>query len=108
MAGGSQLELWPEVLSPVTGLPVRGRRSGLAAAAGAALIGSTGLGMDLDLDLMDPAGPEVIADPELVGIYEELRLVSDRAAEAVLGLGRAGGGGAGGVGGSGDSEPISP
>jgi xylulokinase len=114
MAGGSQLALWPEVLSAVTGLPAYGRRSGLAAAAGAALVGSAGLGMDFDLDRMDPASPEVMADPESIAVYESLRAVADEAAAAVLGLGRGvdggdtggdrgTGGGGGGTGGDGKS-----
>ena len=45
MAGGSNMALWPGVLTAVTGLPPRGRRSGLAAAAGAALVAApAGLG----------------------------------------------------------------
>jgi xylulokinase len=87
MAGGSQLALWPGVLSAVTGLPAHGRRSGLAAAAGAALVGSAGLGMDFDLDAMDPASPEVMADSASIAVYERLRTAADEAAAAVLGLG---------------------
>jgi sugar (pentulose or hexulose) kinase len=104
MAGGSQLALWPEVLSAVTGLPAYGRRSGLAAAAGAALLGSAGLGLDFDLDRMDSASPEVMADPDSIAVYESLRAVADEAAAAVLGLGGGvdldGGGGTGGDGAS--------
>jgi xylulokinase len=90
MAGGSQLAVWPDVLSAVTGLPVQGRRSGLASAAGAALVGSKGIGVELELDVMDPATPEVMADPGSIELYDELRAVADRAAEAVLGLGAGG------------------
>jgi sugar (pentulose or hexulose) kinase len=87
MAGGSQLALWPSVLAAVTGLPTQGRRSGLAGAAGAALVGAAAIGMDLDIDVMDPPGPQYVADPASVEIYEGLRVVADRAASAVLGLG---------------------
>jgi hypothetical protein len=43
--------------------------------------------MALELDVMDPAGPEYIADPGSIEIYEQLRTVADRAAAAVLELG---------------------
>lgn len=110
MAGGSQLALWPSVLAAVTGIPAVGRRSGLAAAAGAALIGSGAVGMELDLDVMDPAGPEFIADPGSIQIYEQLRAGADRAAAAILELGggTAGRGGAavrGGTAGRGGDRP---
>jgi sugar (pentulose or hexulose) kinase len=115
MAGGSAMALWAEVLTAVTGLPARGRRSGLAAAAGAALLGmqaigsepGNGAGAALDmrglLDQMDPAEEEVVPDPTLAKRYAEIRPVSDRVARAVLGLADSGGdaSGAGGVAGAG-------
>jgi xylulokinase len=102
MAGGSAMALWPEVLTAVTGLSARGRRSGLAAAAGAALVATrstgtdvgfdvgmeAGVGLDLEraLDAMDPADTEIVADPALVERYAEIRSFADRVASAVLGL----------------------
>lgn len=85
MGGGSKLALWPGVLAAVTGLPVRGRRSGLAAAAGAALL-ATETGVELALDAIDPAENEIVPDPALVERYDALRPVADRVAEAVLSL----------------------
>ena len=87
MAGGSRMALWPEVLAAVTTLPAHGRRSGLAAAAGAALVAGQATGMDLALDRMDPADDEMVADPLLVERYEAIRPVADQVAQAVLGLG---------------------
>ena len=98
MAGGSAMAMWPDILAAVTGLPARGRRSGLAAAAGAALVAGQATGVDLDMELalerLDPAGNEVLPDPFLVERYEAIRPVADRVAEAVLGLGLSGDGGA--------------
>jgi hypothetical protein len=43
--------------------------------------------MDFDLDAMDPASPEVMADSASIAVYERLRTAADEAAAAVLGLG---------------------
>lgn len=84
MAGGSGLELWPEVLASVTNLRGTRRTSGLAACAGAALIGAQSLDMDVDLDDIDPAGTDVVPDQEAVALYSSLAGVADSAASAVL------------------------
>jgi xylulokinase len=89
MAGGSGLELWREVLCGVTGLTATRRRSGLGASAGAALLAGPGTGFEADLDAIDPAEPQIVPDPSLVAIYDEIRGSSDAAAAAALGLGHA-------------------
>ena len=61
----------------------RGRRSGLAAAAGAALVAGghrVDLEMELVLDRMDPAENEVVPDPSLVERYQTIRPVAERVA----------------------------
>jgi xylulokinase len=117
LAAGSDMAPWPEVLTAVTGLPAWGRRSGLAAAAGAALIGRIAIGSETDggsvpeldmraaLDQMDPPGKEIAADPSLVERYAAIRSTSDEVARAILGLAdlrrdagaASGGGGSGGL-----------
>jgi sugar (pentulose or hexulose) kinase len=87
MAGGSGLELWQQVLCGVTGLAASRRRSGLGASAGAALLAGPGTGFEANLDAIDPPAPEVVPDPALTEIYEEIRVSSDAAATAALGLG---------------------
>jgi sugar (pentulose or hexulose) kinase len=72
MAGGSDNTLWREILAGVTGLEGRRRSSGLAAAAGGALIGSDALGLGLELDVMDPPLSAEEPDPDLVELYSRL------------------------------------
>jgi xylulokinase len=91
MAGGSLLELWPEILCGVTGLGATRRRSGLAACAGAALLAAQATGFAAELDSLDPPTDAVVPDPVLVGIYRAVRDASDSAAAAALGIaGRSG------------------
>jgi xylulokinase len=77
---------WTEVLTGVTGLPARRRRSGEAAMAGAALLASGALAWGFDLDRVDPVTTETAPPPEVVGCYAGLRPQADRAAAAVLGI----------------------
>jgi xylulokinase len=94
MAGGSALELWPEILCGVTGLRAARRRSGLGALAGAALLAAGGTGFDVSLDRIDPPESDVEPDPDLVETYKALRPVSDAAASATLSMAGAAGAGA--------------
>ena len=54
--GGAASSVWVAVLTGTTGLPARWRRSGQAASAGAALLGSRALGEPWDLDAHGPGG----------------------------------------------------
>jgi xylulokinase len=85
--GGSGLASWVEVLTAVTGLPARRRRSGEAASAGAALVVAHAIGDGLDLDRLDPVVDDVAAEPSAVAAYRALRPSVDAAARAVIGLG---------------------
>jgi sugar (pentulose or hexulose) kinase len=80
------MEPWPQILAAATGIPAVGRRSGLAAAAGAALIGASAIGLDFDLDTIDPAMPQVVASTEMLERYKVLRRLNDKAVQAALSL----------------------
>jgi xylulokinase len=88
--GGASSAPWTEILSAVTGLPSRRRRSGEAASAGAAMIVARAIDgqLALDLDRLDPVEAEVSPDPSLVALYLSLRQGVDAAADAVIELGR--------------------
>ena len=88
--GGASSAPWTEILSAVTGLPSRRRRSGEAASAGAAMIVARAIDGQpaLDLDRLDPVEAEVSPDPSLVALYLSLRQGVDAAADAVIELGR--------------------
>ena len=75
---------WTEVLTGVTGLPARRRRSGEAAMAGAALLASAALGKGFDLERLDPVATETTPPGEVVERYAELRWKADRLVAAVL------------------------
>jgi xylulokinase len=78
---------WIQVLTGVTGLPARRRRSGEAAMAGAALVASTALGAGLHLDRLDPVETESRAAAEEVRRYAALRRGADSLAAGMIGLG---------------------
>jgi xylulokinase len=84
---GATAALWTEVLTGVTGLPARRRRSGDAAGAGAALLSAHALGWDYDLDRIDPVVTQITPDPSVVADYRARRAEVDAAAQAVIGLG---------------------
>jgi xylulokinase len=87
--GGATVPLWTEILTAVTGLPARRRRSGEAASAGAALLAGWATGTtDGDIDRLDPIDAEIVADPSTVASYAALRATVDAAATAVIGLSR--------------------
>ncbi len=91
--GGASLPLWTEVLTAVTGVPARQRRSGQAASAGAALLVAHAIGADdaghsdLDrLDRLDPVDAEITPDASMAARYRAMRRGVDAAAAAVVGL----------------------
>ncbi|HVA02538.1 MAG TPA: FGGY family carbohydrate kinase [Acidimicrobiales bacterium] len=87
--GGANRAPWTEILSSVTGLPTRRRRSGEAASAGAAMIVARAVGgQQFDLDRLDPVEAETSPDPSMVALYASLRPTVDAAAAAVIELGR--------------------
>jgi xylulokinase len=86
--GGANMSLWTEILTAVTGLPARRRRSGEAASAGAAMLVARATGADLDLDRLDQIECEISPDPSMVAYYATMRPTVDDAAAAVIELGR--------------------
>lgn len=82
---GSGIGSWVDVLTAVSGLPARTRRSQEAASAGAALLGAAAIGQPRTLDELDPPAGEVVPEEADVRRYRELRPRVDGAAAAVLG-----------------------
>jgi xylulokinase len=85
--GGSGVPVWIDVLSAVTGRAVETRRSGEAASAGAALLAARAVGMELDLDDLDPVAACTRPDGAAASTYRALRQHVDCVATAVLDLG---------------------
>ena len=83
---GAAIPVWLDVLGGITGLPVRRRRSGQAASAGAALLAAHAVGIECDLELIDPVDSRVEPDPAAAGLYVGLRRQAERVAEAVIEL----------------------
>ena len=96
--GGSRATgaLWLDVVTAVTGLEARRRRSGEAAMAGAALLAARAMDLAWTLDRLDPVSCRVEPAPDLVRRYGELRPLADRAAAAVIGVAGDGTGSGGG------------
>jgi xylulokinase len=92
--GGARVPAWVEVLTAVTGLPARCRRSGEAASAGAALLAAGAIGVELDLDKFDPVVAQTLPDEQDAVVYREIRPRIDAAAARALELGGDGTGGA--------------
>ncbi len=84
--GGAASSVWVAVLTGTTGLPARWRRSGQAASAGAALLGSRALGDPWDVDRMDPVVGTAEPDAEVVGRYGDLTGHADRIAASLVDL----------------------
>ena len=82
---GSTMGAWRDVLSAVSGLPARSRRSGEAASAGAALVAAGALGLPFDIDQMDPVAATTEVDASLAQHYRSAREQADAVASAVLG-----------------------
>ncbi len=85
---GAAVPVWLEVLTGVTGLPVTGRRTSQAASAGAALLAAAAVGLDYDLDGIDPLESRVAPDPAVARRYAGRRGQAEQVAAAVLGLAR--------------------
>jgi sugar (pentulose or hexulose) kinase len=87
LAGGSaDTPVWIEVLTGTTGLPVRLRRSGQAASAGAALLGARAVGRAWSIDSLDPVVRRCAADPAIARIYADRAPHDDRVAGALIDL----------------------
>lgn len=78
--------LWPSVLAAVCDLPVRTRRSGEAASAGAAWLAGRAVGDPIALDDLDPPAGELEPDPAAVDFYARWRAVVDPVAETLVDL----------------------
>ncbi len=84
--GGGILPVWRHVLTGITGLPARRRRSGQAASAGVALVAGRAVGLPVRLDDLDPVIDRDEPDPVVVERYAGLRSRSDRVARLVMAL----------------------
>jgi xylulokinase len=85
---GAGTPVWVEALTGITGLPANSRRSGQAASAGAALLAATAMGLEYDLDVIDPVVQRTEPDGPVTARYAELRDAARRTAETVVGLAR--------------------
>jgi len=83
---GAAVPVWLEVLGGITGLGAGGRRSGQAASAGAALLAAAAVGLDYELDQIDPVAARSEPDPAAVHRYAELAEQAEQVAAAVVGL----------------------
>jgi sugar (pentulose or hexulose) kinase len=83
---GTGVPVWSSVLTAVTGLPARGRQSGEAASAGAALLAAWATGDPRRLDDLDPPAKEIEPDPGAVAFYRDQWERAERIATAVLEL----------------------
>ena len=86
--GGSDHAVWRRVLADVTGLPVVRRTIDDAASVGARLLVAAARAESVTLDAINPVGARDRPVEGDAGAYTELRGIADRAATAVLGLGR--------------------
>jgi xylulokinase len=85
---GAGTPVWVEALTGITGLPAIRRRSGQAASAGAALLAATAVGLEYDLDVIDPVVHRTEPDGPATARYAELHNTARRTAETVVGLAR--------------------
>jgi xylulokinase len=83
---GVATPVWQDVVTGVTGVAVSHRRSGQAASAGAARLAAGAIGVDWDLDLLDPVVGRTEPDPERVGRYRRLRARADTVAASLVDL----------------------
>ncbi|HXW33349.1 MAG TPA: FGGY family carbohydrate kinase [Acidimicrobiales bacterium] len=83
---GTRSSLWVDVVTAVSGLRAVVRRSGEAASAGAAIVGSSALGSGFELDRIDPIVERVTPSRDSVKRYEELRPAIDRTASTLVDL----------------------
>jgi sugar (pentulose or hexulose) kinase len=81
---GSKTDAWVGVLTGVTGVPAVRRRSGRAAALGAAMLAATAIGCPLDLERVDPIVETIEPDERDVARYRALRPPADRLAETAI------------------------
>jgi len=87
LAGGAaDTPVWIEVLTGTTGLPVRLRRSGQAASAGAALLGARAVDSSWRIDTLDPVVQRCAADPALARFYADRVPHDDRVAGMLIDL----------------------
>lgn len=71
VGGGTQGELWPQVVSDVTGREQEVRRHSIGASYGSALLAAQLLG-DADVDAWNPVEAVVAPRPEATAVYDEL------------------------------------
>jgi xylulokinase len=82
--GGAASRLWVEVVTGTTGLRAIMRRSSEAASVGAALLVARSLGLDADVDRMNPVESEVVPDAQVVETYRTLRPEADEVARSLI------------------------
>jgi xylulokinase len=95
--GGGHAPLWVEIVTAVAGVPGVMRRSPEAASAGAALLAGRAVGVELDVDRLNPVTAVHEPDPGLVAGYGALSTSAERAAAAVVDLDLGAAGAAGGT-----------
>jgi xylulokinase len=87
---GAGDDLWRALLAAVTARPVVRRAVDDAASAGARLVVAAALGESLEVEDVNPIATRERPDRALVAAYGPVRVASDAAADAVLGVTRAG------------------
>ncbi len=88
---GASIPVWRDALTGIAGVAATHRRSGQAASAGAARLAAGAIGLDWDLDMVDPVEGRTDPDPDRTGRYGTLRSRADSVAEALVGLDAAAG-----------------
>jgi xylulokinase len=88
---GAGIPVWLDVVTGITGRWAAARRSGQAASAGAALLAAAALGLDYQLDRIDPVATRSDPDPAAVQRYARLAEQAEQVAAAVVGLAASGG-----------------
>jgi len=86
---GASTPVWREVLTAVTGLPARCRRSGQAASMGAAMLAAAAVGVEMSLDVVDPVDVDIEPNPSMTLDYSARRQQVDRVASSLIDLARA-------------------
>jgi sugar (pentulose or hexulose) kinase len=86
---GASTPVWREVLTAVTGLPARCRRSGQAASMGAAMLAAAAVGVEMSLDVVDPVDVDVEPILSMTLDYSARRQQGDRVASSLIDLARA-------------------
>jgi xylulokinase len=83
---GAATPVWLDALTGITGMAATHRHSGQAASAGAARLAAGAIGLDWDIDLVDPVEGRTDPDPDCADYYRRLRPRADSVATSVVDL----------------------